>query len=170
MRRPDMLPIKTKSFIAEEMLEIAKQDGGWFPYYNFRAKPIPHEVIVKDRFLQWLSARYEFIAGVIKMEPYEQYDWHIDTRRGVSINMLLEHDDSAVLFSDDPFMLVKKIYPYKYEPDTYYLFNTQVAHCVINYSKPRYLFSIEFKKNKLQLTYNDLCSDVANYYQGDSDE
>ena len=166
----DISPIRAKPIITSELLAVAKQDGGWFPHYNFRARPVPHEVIDKDPFLRWLGDRHEFIAGVIKMDANEQYDWHVDTRRGVGINMLLEHDDSALLFSDEPMMLVKKIRPYKYEPNTYYLFNTQIPHCVINYSKPRYLFSVEFNKSKDELNYDDLWLDVTKNYRSDSNE
>lgn len=166
----DVSPIRTKSVIADELLAIAKADGEWIPYYHFTARPVAFDVLLKDPLLDWIAKRYNFIAGVLKMEPYQQYDWHIDARRGVGINLLLEHDDSIVLFSDKPMMLVKDIRTHKYDLNTYYLFNTQTAHCVINYSKPRYLFSVEFAKDKDELTYDDLWLDITKNYRGTANE
>ncbi len=83
------MSIATKSTIRDKIIEHSRNDEPWFPYYNFIAKPIPHEILEEDPFFKWLSTRYKYIGGVIKVEPHTTYDWHIDTRRGVGINMLL---------------------------------------------------------------------------------
>lgn len=158
--------VSIHSTIADELLAKAVDGTPWVPYYNFMAKPAPKELIIEDTFLSWLDERYEFIGGILRMEPYHQYDWHIDTRRGVGINMLLNPDDgfSSCMFTETPERLVKNIYPIKYNPKTYYIFNTQQPHCVINFSKPRYLFSIEFALDKDSLSYDDLRRDVKKNY------
>lgn len=40
-----------------------------------------------------------------------------------------------------------------YEPKTYYLFNNQAIHGVINKSEPRYMFSLYFEN---EINYQDL--------------
>jgi hypothetical protein len=150
---------------------IAADENEWQPYYNFKAKHVPMEVLLKDHFLQWLDSRYGFKAGLLMMEPFTQYDWHVDDRRGVGVNLLLSYEDRSVcMFTDDANALVKDIFPYTYRPDTYVIFNTQVPHCVINFEKPRYLFTIEFNKDKTELSFDDLINDISSNYKGKSNE
>jgi hypothetical protein len=44
----------------------------------------------------------------------------------------------------------------QYQPDTYYVFNTQVNHMVLNFEQPRLLLTIEFGEDKDALSYDDL--------------
>jgi hypothetical protein len=39
----------------------------------------------------------------------------------------------------------------KYNKNTFYLFNSQYLHQVINFSEPRYLFTIEFAQDRNSL-------------------
>ena len=43
---------------------------------------------------------------------------------------------------------------------TYYLFNTQVEHTVYNFEATRYLLSIEFAKNRDELSFDQLMKDI----------
>lgn len=156
--------VRTKSVIVPDLINIAYSDDPWVAYYNFQAKPVSMEILNKDPFFMWLSQHYKFIAGILKMEPYQQYDWHVDTRRGVGINMLLEHTDSIVMFTDNPKALVKNVYPMQYHPETYCIFNTQQPHCVINLQGYRYLLSIEFKQDKTELSFDMLKEKINNEY------
>ena len=163
--------LPNKSVIALDLLDIANDGTEWQPYYNFMAKPVPFEILFKDRFLQWLDSEYGYKAGVLKMEPFTQYDWHIDDRRGVGVNLLLSFEGTSVcMFTNTPSHTVKKVYPFGYTPDTYIIFNTQIPHCVINFDKPRYLFSIEFDKGKDELSFDDLVNDIRDNYKGRSNE
>ena len=158
--------IGTKSTIAQEVLDYAFSSSPWFPYYNFSAKPITPEIVAKDDFFKWLHARYEFLAGVLKLDPYTCYDWHTDTRRGVGINMILTPQTrSFCAFKFDVDQPVFKIEELKYKPNTYYLFNTQVSHTVYNFETTRYLMSIEFAKDKDKLSFNDLMEDIQTNYE-----
>jgi hypothetical protein len=160
-------PFKTvgQSTIVKELMQIVHDDSPWIPYYNFTVKPVPPEVTNQDPFLAWLSSRHAFIGGVVKMDPYTQYDWHVDTRRGVGINMLLTaRDNSLCMFTERPADLVKNIYPLNYQDQRYYLFNTQQPHSVINKSDTRYLFTIEFGANKDHLSFNDLKKEIKDGY------
>ena len=163
--------IGRKSSIKDEMFDRAITPGEWAKYYNFDARPIAPDTILKDDFLSWLAKRYNFMAGVLKLDPYTCYNWHTDTRRGVGINMLLTPNTrSFCAFGVDPKELVFKIEELNYKPNTYYLFNTQVPHTVYNFETTRYLFSIEFEKDKDQLSFEDLVNDVKDSYEKNSAE
>jgi hypothetical protein len=158
--------IGKKSTIKDEVFDFAISPSEWMPYYNFDAKQLPHELIYKDDFFVWLSQRYNFIAGVLKLDPYTCYNWHTDTRRGVGVNMLLTPNTrSFCAFSDDADQLVFKIEELKYKPSTYYLFNTQIPHTVYNFETTRYLLSVEFAKDKDELSFEDLVKDVQQNYE-----
>ena len=152
--------IGKKSTIKEEVFDFAISPSDWMPYYNFDAKQLPHELIFKDEFFRWLSQRHSFIAGVLRLDPYTCYNWHTDTRRGVGVNMLLTPNTrSFCAFTAGLDQLVFEIEELKYKPNTYYLFNTQVPHTVYNFETTRYLMSVEFAKDKDQLSFNDLLKD-----------
>lgn len=158
--------IGSKSTIKDEVFDVAITPGEWVKYFNFDARPILPEVILKDNFFKWLADRYSFMGGVLKLDPYTCYNWHTDTRRGVGINMLLTPNTrSYCAFGLDPSQFVFKIEELKYKPNTYYLFNTQVPHTVYNFETTRYLFSIEFEKDKDELTYAQLCQDIKDNYE-----
>ena len=158
--------IGRKSTIKDEVFDFAISPSEWMPYYNFDAKQLPHELIYQDEFFRWLSQRYSFIAGVLRLDPYTCYNWHTDTRRGVGINMLLTPNTrSFCAFAFDLNQLVFKIEELKYKPNTYYLFNTQVPHTVYNFETTRYLLSVEFAKDKDELSFNDLLKDIQTNYE-----
>ena len=54
--------------------------------------------------------------------------------------------------SDDQFDHVELVY----EPKSFYLFNNQAMHTVINFDQPRYLFTTEFVDTKDILSYRDI--------------
>ena len=163
--------IGIKSTIANKLLDYAFSSTSWFPYYNFSAKPIPPDIITEDNFFKWLHTKYEFLAGVIKLDPYTCYNWHKDTRRGVGINMLLTpHVRSVCVFADDTSKPAFKIEELKYKPITYYIFNTQNNHTVYNFESTRFLLSIDFLKNKDELIFNQLVDDVKEQYEKNSTE
>lgn len=157
--------IGTKSAVTNKLFDIAISPGDWLPYYHFGARLIPPEVLCEDPFFIWLSQRYNYIAGILKYDPYTCYDWHTDTRRGVGINMLLtQFDRSVCAFAPNKEGIVFEIEELKYKPATYYIFNTQVPHTVYNFETTRYLMSVEFVKDKDQLSFEDLVNDIeANY-------
>ena len=163
--------IAIKSTITQSLLDNAHNSNEWIDYFNFKAKLVPPEVLFQDEFFKWLVKRYDFIAGILKLDPYTCYDWHTDTRRGVSINMLLTpYAKSFCAFAPKKSKKVFKIEELPYKPMTYYLFNSQVNHTVYNFETTRYLLSIEFAKEKHELSFEDLVKDIRTHYEKNGTE
>ena len=96
-------------------------------------------------------------AAVLMSEPYQNYEWHTDQYRGTCINMLLSYDHvSHCLFGIKKNETNVYFHELKYEPSTFYIFNNQFPHSVINFEKPRYLFSLEFAATADDLLYPEL--------------
>lgn len=154
--------LPTKSIIAKELLEYALTTQKWQDYYNFKATQVPDEILAKDPVLVDLFHKHPFVGGIVRLDPHVCYDWHIDTRRGVGVNMLLNFEGTShCLFTHDEGaqLKFKELY---YAPNKYFLFNTQVRHTVINFGEPRYLFTIEFAENKDHLSFEDLLAQMKN--------
>lgn len=161
------IPVQVKSAIANDLLLYAQNTKDWAQYYNFMAIPVPAEIFMKDRFIEKLGNKRMFHAGILRMEPNTCYNWHVDTDRKVGLNMLLSDDGgSRCLFLDGEPGVVFKTHELDYQPDTYYVFNTQVPHMVLNTIKPRYLFSVEFLGDDRGLTFEELCEDVKGMNHG----
>jgi len=161
------MPVPVWSSISKDLFVHAVNTVHWYPYYNFVASPIPHEILGLDSFLVDLARKRKFHAGILRMEPNTCYNWHTDTDRKVGINMLLSDDGhSQCLFLDGEPGVVFKTQELKYEPDTYYVFNTQVPHMVLNTTEPRYMFSLEFLEEDRGLTFDELCRDIKGMDHG----
>lgn len=152
------------SLISKELLSQAVETYNWVPYYNFLVTPVPWQILEKDPFLVALSKKRMFHAGILKMDPNTCYNWHVDTDRKVGVNMLVSHQESQCLFLDGDSGVVVKTKELEYKPDTYYVFNTQVPHMVINTTGSRYLFSLQFVE--LGLTFDQLCKDIKGMDHG----
>jgi hypothetical protein len=161
--------LSNKSNITQDLSDFSfSQTGKWFNYFNFQVKQIPQDLLNKDPFFVWLTERYKYIAGVLKLEPYVCYDWHKDTRRGVGLNMLITPNiNSYCLFAANRDTVVFKVDELQYKPNTYYLFNTQVDHTVYNFESTRFLLSIEFELDKDNLTFDQLLKDIKDNYEKD---
>lgn len=153
--------LPTKSVIAKDLLELALKNPQWREYYNFKAVHVPNEIISKDQFLVGLFRKHPFMAGIVKLDPNVCYDWHIDTNRGVGVNMLLNFEGAShCLFANGEGVQ----FPFEelhYRPDRYYLFNTQTRHTVFNFCEPRYLFTIEFLEDKDHLSFDALLNQLV---------
>lgn len=154
--------IPNKSVIAKEVLDFAHSTKNWHEYYNFKAVQIPDEIIAKDPFLNKLAFAHQFMAGIICLDPNVCYDWHTDTRRGVGVNMLLNFEGTSHCLFAKGEGVQFGFEELAYSPDKYYLFNTQTRHTVINFSEPRYLFTIEFVEDKDALSFDALVAQMKN--------
>lgn len=153
--------LTAQATIADEVLDFAKTTGAWTPYYNFYAVQVPFELAFKDPVLHALGTQHTLAVGVIRLDPYTTYDWHTDTRRGVSINMLINNAKSHCIFSQENTGATHRFTELEYKPNTYYLFNNQVPHMVMNFGQSRYLLSVEFEEDKDALTYAQLLKEIT---------
>jgi hypothetical protein len=161
------MPVPVESSISKDLFVHAVNSHNWVKYYNFEAIAVPHELLAVDDFIVELAKKRKFHAGILRMEPNTCYNWHIDTDRKVGLNMLLSDDGkSRCLFLDGEPGVVFKTQELQYEPDTYYVFNTQVPHTVLNTEDPRYLFSLEFLEDDRGLTFAELCKDIKGMRYG----
>jgi len=155
-------PIFKGSTLKKPLLEIAHTAIEWHSHYNFDVTPVPPELMEQDPVLRRLMADYSFVGGIARMPENTCYNWHTDTDRQVGVNMLLEDGgDSRCLFADTTTDVVFPFWELKYLPKTYYVFNTQAPHTVYNFTKPRYLFTLEFFDKDRALTFAELCSVVS---------
>lgn len=140
-------------------------DQSWMDYYGWSVTPISQEIWRQETQLCSLNEEFHIDRiGLMRIPPYFNYNWHVDTNRGCGINMLLSHGKSHTFFAtpspDDhqvPLGSNGHFVELDYEPDTFYAFNAQRLHCVYNFEKPRYLFSCEFYERKDKLSYERLC-------------
>lgn len=158
--------IEVESKIFGPLCLLAFDDTKFHPYYNFGVKIADGSMIERDPFLASLLKVHPFLAGVLRIPPNTVYNWHTDTNRGASLNMLLEGGEySHCLFADEPLPEVaSRVSELVYEPKRYHLLNTQEYHCVINMDTPRFMFSLEFLEDKHQLSYYQLKTEIE---QGD---
>ena len=128
--------------VVDKLLELAHDESGYVDYYNFKAKLVPYELLAHEEMFEKLKDK-NWRAGILKMDPYTCYNWHTDTDRAVSINMLLEHGNSHTVFGevDKPNFAVTEL---QYIIGSYYLLNVKKPHMVLNLDKTRYLLSVEF--------------------------
>ena len=130
-------------------------------YHDFVAKVIPRKIFLKDSFLSDMYKKYPFNAALLIMEPGTIYNWHKDGRRKATINMVVNATESICIFMDpsEEQAMVNHITELRYQAGSYYLFNTEHRHLVVNQDvKPRFLFSVEFhdKEDGSIVDYNDL--------------
>ena len=156
------------SSISEDLLTYAKSlsPDYWTIYYNFEASQVPAQLLNRDGFLVALAQKRKFHAGILRMQPKRCYNWHVDTDRKVGLNMLIQDGNSHCLFMTEDNGLRCNVEELKYEPDSYYVFNTQVPHMVLNIEQPRYLFSLEFLEEDRGLTFDELLADIKGMNHG----
>jgi hypothetical protein len=163
------LPVKHESKLPKFLQQVveAVDDKAWVPYFNFMALPLEKELTDTDPFLRKLNEIRSFRSGILRVEPDTVYNWHVDSERKSSLNMLLYDDgNSRCIFAPYGFGIVMPVVELKYRPNTFYAFNTQIVHMVCNTSEPRYLFSIEFTGDDKDLSYEQLCKDIQGLNYG----
>jgi len=139
-------------------------DQPWGFHYGFEVTPMSPDIWREEEILCSLDEEFGLaLVGLLRIPPYFNYNWHVDTERGCSVNMMLSDGKSHTLFADpsseDHLLPVGRnghFVELDYEPDTFYVFNCQRLHCVYNFDKPRYLFSCEFSQSRDELSFERL--------------
>jgi len=144
--------IKTKSNQLVTHLEhlISSQNLSWEEHFGFDAIPIDNSWIEKELPLKQIDEIYPIRQlGLLKVPNSSFYNWHVDKYRQSCINCLISRDHHSYSlfgeYKDENYH--NNIIELKYKPYTYYLFNNQKKHAVVNLdSKDRYLLSLYFKE------------------------
>jgi len=144
--------IKTKSNELVLYLEnlLSSENLSWQQHFGFDVIFLDNFWIEKELALQQINKIHPIKQlGLLRVEHNSFYDWHVDSYRQSCINCLISKDhNSYCLFGkyrDEWYH--NNIIELKYKPYTYYLFNNQKKHAVMNLdSKDRYLLSLYFEE------------------------
>ena len=144
--------IKTKSNELALYLEdlISSQNLSWDKHFGFDVIFLDSSWIQKELALKEINELHRIRQiGLLKVSSKYCYHWHVDDFRQSCINSLISKDHhSHTLFGEykDVFYY-NNLIELKYKPYTYYLFNNQKNHTVLNLdNKDRYLFSLYFEE------------------------
>lgn len=132
---------------------------------TFKRADVPMEFF-KDEPILDVMREFGLVPKIFLVEPEHVYNWHRDIYRYAPLNLLVHgNDDYLVMFSHEypngkyPFVTYKDYdyFPYKrliYEDNSFYLFNSQIPHIVINYgTEPRYLLTLsKFSNGPIEST------------------
>ena len=144
--------IKTKSNKLVLYLEnlISSEDLSWQQHFGFDLIPIDDSWIEKELALQQINKIHPIKQlGLLRVKHNSFYDWHVDDYRQSCINCLVskEHNSFCLFGKHKDKWYHNNIIELKYKPYTYYLFNNQKKHAVINLDKrDRYLLSLYFQE------------------------
>ena len=163
-----------KSTAVVDYFNSNKENFDFVYYYSFPTTRLPYDLIYEDEVLRIINEKFPIMhIGVLKLHPFINHTWHTDTRRGVCLNMLLQHTRSNVFFryqsgnkknnfeEDFNNKMNYNFIEVNYEPNTFYLYNNQIEHEIFNYENERYMFTLEFEQDKTELNYYD----VLRYYE-----
>lgn len=146
-----------RSSIISEALSYFLNLDTWQNHHGFDLVVVDERIWSCELLLNVINQKFKIAhCTILKIDANVNYNWHTDSSRGLAINMLVRDGRSHCLFGFEQDSYNDKFVELKYNPHTFYLFNTQHRHSVINFDSPRYLFSVEFAEDKTQLTYNEV--------------
>lgn len=149
---------KTTSKIISSLSESLSQIDTWESNYGLHTCIISDKIWRKEPLLDIIDKQFPIEFGfLIKIPPSTLYNWHVDGTRAAGINLKLTQDaHSYTLFGDTLDEWNDQFVQLDYQNDSFYLFNTQHKHCVINFDKYRYMFTIQLMQNKDHITYQEI--------------
>ena len=161
--------IKTKSNKLILYLEnlISFKNLTWQQHFGFSVIFLDNYWIQKELALQQIDEIYPIKQlGLLRVKHKSFYDWHGDDYRQSCINCLVskEHNSYCLFGEHKDKWYHDNIIELKYKPYTYYLFNNQKKHAVINLDKKdRYLLSLYFQEEaSYQILQRKLRSTITN--------
>lgn len=130
----------------------------WAKQYGLDIMVVSDEIWYKEPLLRTITQRFPIeVAFIIRSLPNNIYNWHTDGTRAASINLKLSLESpSHTMFGEPLDDWNDKFVELDYEFKTFYLFNTQHRHSVINFNSYRYLFSVQFGQTKDEITYKEI--------------
>lgn len=149
---------KITSTIISSLSESLIQNDVWERNYGLDTCIISDKIWCKEPLLATIDSRFPIDFGfLIKIPPNTSYNWHVDGTRAAGINLKLTAESlSHTLFGTPLDEWNDKFIELNYDNNSFYLLNTQQKHCVINFDKYRYMFSLQFVQNKDIITYQDI--------------
>lgn len=151
--------IEVPSSVGDKALAYAKSITDWVPSHGFFIQRLPMDILSEDSFLLRTIRDFGGTPILIKIEPFNWYGFHIDENRSCAINLMLE-GHSYTVFGGDITANNVSFTPMDYEPNHYYMLDTQKKHAVFNLEQTRYAISIGFNKPIEFETIVDAC--IAN--------
>ena len=142
------VPLATKAQdLFDYLTFLIKEPLPWQKHFGFDAVEINSSWIDKEPALHQVHQHLPIQRlGLLRVLPFSFYDWHVDQHRLSCINMLINvSHHSHCLFAEQLDPHTKDVCELRYSPRTYYLFNNQVTHAVLNAGGPRYMFSLYFE-------------------------
>ena len=144
--------IKTKSNELVLYLEhlISNNNLSWQQHFGFDVIFLDDSWIQKELALNQINKIHTIKQlGLLRVKQKSFYDWHVDDYRQSCINCLVsvEHHSYCLFGEHKDEWYHNNIIELKYKPYTYYLFNNQKKHAVMNLDKKdRYLLSLYFQE------------------------
>lgn len=147
---PCFCPLKTKAkSIVDCALTIVQDDLAWEEHFGFDAFELSLDPVLQlEPALKAVNDKHKIQRiGILRTHANSMYDWHVDEFRLSCVNLLIsQKHHSHTLFGMQRNYANKVVTELEYEPNTFYLFNNQIQHCVINLDGPRYLLSLYFEE------------------------
>jgi len=130
-------------------------ESQWFSHLGFDVMLLSNKLIDEISVLRDINTIATVSRIVIlSMPPFSTYNWHTDDHRSSTVNLLINnHQNSLCLFGEPIDDNRSNFIELRYEPNTFYLFNTKKKHMIVNNGQRRYTMSLQFKS---RLTYNDI--------------
>lgn len=139
-----------------ELLEYAvkRHSMYWVLLHSFLVTKVPRELYAQDTFLSTILDKFNGQAVILQMPPRSIYNFHVDSERSVSVNLLLNNFDCSHSFykvpmtqGGKPSPSIDHIIEIDYKPGEAYVLNTGETHGVINAGdKPRLVFALSIDK------------------------
>ena len=139
-----------------ELLEYAVKRPSmyWVLLHSFLVTKVPSELYAQDPFVSTILERFNGQAVILQMPARSIYNFHVDSERSVSVNLLLNNFDCSHSYyrvpmtqGGRPSASVDHIVELNYEPGQAYVLNTGETHGVINTGdKPRLVFALSIDK------------------------
>lgn len=108
----------------------------------------------KDEPILEVIQAFNLMPKILMIQPNHIYNWHRDSYRATAFNLMLSNDDNYLVmfcYDKEKNQVPPKgsvYFPYvklEYQPNKFYLLNTQVPHNSINYgTEPRYVLSMGY--------------------------
>jgi hypothetical protein len=140
---------------------IPNADWQWVPFMTIAMNF--NQSLDSDPFIKKVGTQFGGKLKLYKFPANHVYHWHRDVSIGCSLNMVLDIYNSHTLFThaNPKQVYVEPIIELNYKPNTWYIFNSQEKHSVINLDgRERVLFTLIMPR---EVKYHDVVSWYKEY-------